>query len=199
MRNVFMKMVCFSALGFAVAAHATTIPAGSYNLTGVTVQDSNRQAFTLTGNVVIGSNGLVTGANIILNDTVLGSPIFNVVNTVSSGGYAPVANYVQITGRGGDLDLYYLPSLDASGNIDLCILSTSCNSYQGSYMHLYGASSFGYNPVSLTGGTLNDPPAAVPEPSSLALVMIGLLSFAGAAGIGLSKRNAITWSDRTNS
>ena len=100
-----------------------------------------------------------------LNDAVLGSPVFNVVNTASGpDGYAPVADYVQIVRSAGDLHLYYTTSLNASGNIDLCILNSSCNNYQGSYMQIKGPSTFGYNQVFLTSGTLNDPPPAVPEP-----------------------------------
>ena len=184
MRRLLLSIVCLSVLGLSAAAYADTIPAGTYNLNNVSVNDSTNQGFTLTGSVTIGSNGLVTAANITLNDGVLGSPVFNIVNTASGpGGYAPVADYVQITGTVGDLNLYYTPSLDASGKIGLCILNSSCNNYQGSYVHLNGPSSFGYNQVFLTSGTLNDPPPAVPEPASLALFMTGLAGFAGAAGL----------------
>ena len=184
MRHSLLKIVCLSVLGLSAAAYADTIPAGTYNLNNVSVKDSANQSFTLTGDVTIGSNGLVTGANVTLNDGVLSSPVFNVVKKASGpGGYAPVADYVQIVGSAGDLFLYYTTSLDASGNVELCILNSSCNSYQGSYMQIKGPSTFGYNQVFLTSGTLNDPPPAVPEPASVVLLISGVVALAGAAGL----------------
>lgn len=177
--------VALACFGLAAAAQANTIPAGSYGLGDVTVD-----GFQLTGTVTVNGSGVVDAANITLKDSALSDPVFTDVNSAAAAsGYNPVAGYAYVSDPGvGQLALYYLPTLDGSGDVDLCILSAKdCNSYQASYMQIYDQSTFGYNPVDLDGGGLDSAAASsattastvTPEPASLALfgtVLIWLVS-----------------------
>jgi len=179
-----IAMLFALSLGVVTAANATPITAGTYTLTNTSVS-AGPNTYTFTGTVTLGSNGLVTAANITLNDPLISNPVFSVVGSTGSGGYAPVADFAYITTVGNTAQLYlsYLQSFDGSGNIDLCILSASnCNAYQASYTQLYFASAFGYNAVNLKSGTINPGTiSSVPEPASIALMASGLLGLASAA------------------
>jgi len=172
-----------SSLG--IAAHATPITPGTYDLTGTTITDGSA-VYSLSGAVTIGSNGLLTAANITLADPALGDPVFNVISSTGGpAGYNPVADFAYLTTSGNTAQLYlsYLATPDGAGNIYLCAVGGSCNGYQDSYGQVYGASAFGYNLVDLQGGTFDmapvTPPTAITrEPRSLALFGIGIFGLA---------------------
>jgi hypothetical protein len=189
MKNLWMMRLAIAAaiVGMAVSARADSMPAGSYELSGVAVD-----GYQLTGSVTLNANGVINAANVELVDAALNNPQFTQVTSAGGpAGYAPVADYAFISDPGvGQIELQYLTNVNSSGDLSLCILSAhDCNSYQASYLQIYNASSFGYNPVDLSAGGL-DPqsmesspppsstPAATPEPTSLALLGIGILGVA---------------------
>lgn len=116
----------------AVAAHANSIPAGSYNVNDVVVN-----GYYLTGTLTLDTSGIVTAADLTLNDAVLGNPAFTHLDSAGgSTGNSPIADFAYISAPGiGRVTLNYLTAPDGSGDIDLCIQSlANCKPNQASYM-----------------------------------------------------------------
>lgn len=191
----WMKRMTGAAVMAAMtgAGYASTIPAGTYDLSGLSAD-----GFQLTGTLTLNSSGIVDAAAIQLQDGALGNPVFtNISSAAGPAGYAPAADYAFISDSGvGQIALEYLTGLDGAGNVDVCTASAhNCNSYQASYMQIYEASSFGYGLTALSGtgeleaavqtpvqpttpGADDGSSAATPEPTGLVLLGTGILGMA---------------------
>jgi hypothetical protein len=182
MRQWMRWMMLGGVVALAANAHADAIAAGTYSLNDVTVD-----GYALDGTLTLNSSGVVSAADVTLQDAALGDPLFTQVSSAGGpAGYAPVADYAYVTAPGvGQLSLEYLTELSSPGVINLCIASEQdCNAYQASSMQIYVASNFGYGLVDLGSGSLlaeNAPstgsgsPSLTPEPSALTLLGTAVL------------------------
>lgn len=189
MRNSLRLLVSVSLLGLAVAAHATSITAGTYDLDNAYVD-----GYAVTGTVTFNSSGDATAVNLTFLDTAYSSTALVFNSIVQTNTYTGLGqNYFRATnlGAGGQIALYFDNSSDASGHFDLCIGSALCgtsNSADPSTLSAYGYNINqapwyvgGFGPDNLVSGYLaaEPTPSPTPEPSSLMLLGTGLLGFAG--------------------
>jgi len=190
MRRRFLLLLSFIVLGFSIAAQASTITAGTYNLDGAYVF-----GHSVTGTVNLNSFGNVTTADLTFNDPYFGNPGLpsfrsvawtNVYNGLSQ-------NYLVSPTGAGQLALYFNTTADANGFFNLCIGRAQCGTSVGtiapSALQIYGfynnstGLNFGLPNTTFSSGRLvaSDASAALastPEPSSLWLFGTGLIAIA---------------------
>ena len=190
MRRRSLILLSLVAIGFSVAAQASTITAGTYNLDSAYVF-----GHSVTGTVNLNSFGNITAADLTFNDAYFdnpGLPSFrsvawtNVYNGLSQ-------NYLVSPTGAGQLALYFNTTADANGFFNLCIGRAQCGTSVGtiapSALQIYGfynnatGVNFGLPNTNFSSGRLmaTDASAALastPEPSSLWLFGTGLIAIA---------------------
>jgi PEP-CTERM motif len=194
MRRTLLLLASVSMMSFAVAANASTIGPGTYNL-----EDASVAGHSVTGTVTLNSSGYVTAADLSFNDPGYSSvPIeFNSIgNALVYTGIGQ--DDILAPNNGGQIALYFNTDSDSNGDFDLCLNGGHCGSQQGGWgdstLQTYGYSVGGppwyvggFGPDNFTSGYLsaiaspgNPSLTQTPEPSSLMLLGTGALGFAGA-------------------
>lgn len=172
-------LILTASLFPSTLARATTI---TYNLLATT------SAGTLTGTVSINSStDQITSADLTLNDSALGSPVFTTVS--SSTAYNGLSqDYIVDSSSGGlndggQIALFFNTANVGTGSLSICTDAIACGTgrTESSLVEVY--STHGHVDLDLSSGTLtpvgtsssSSPAALTPEPSSLLLLGTGFL------------------------
>ena len=181
--------------GFALAAHASTITAGSY-----TLQGAFAGGYSVTGTVTFDAGGTATAANLLFNDPNVdnsGLPYFNQV--ASTGAYNGLSqNYLGSSRSSGQIALILNTASDANGYFDLCLGGAQCGTTGGTtgastvqiygfYNSATGVSNPGLGPTNFSSGYLVGGDAlstvVTAEPRTLILLVTGVLGLTGISAL----------------
>ena len=143
MRRTLLLLASASIMSFAVAAHATTMGPGTYNL-----ENAKVAGYSVTGTITLDSFDHATSVNLVFNDPAY-SPLPIVFNTISStNAYNGLGqDYITAANNGGQIGLYFSTTSNSNGNFDLCLNNGRCGNQQGSVgdstLQVYGYSALG--------------------------------------------------------